>query len=489
MLMLFSFTNAANTINVTADNLLQSTGNGLKEFFFNLFARNQFTSHLLERSFSEPIGWLEIGITIVLLTATYYLSEFIIRKYPILPGKKWASVRHIGNRLLWPFLLLIFSIIALYTWNLFELRSVWLRLLIMAARWMILIRLVLSLVHAALPSHKVTDWLERFLSGALWVCFVIWLSGIDDLLIDVLKDTKLSMGSINLSIYTILTGLIWVAVVLAFALWLGRLIEGWLMKNNHMDINLRIVMSKIIKAFLTVLAILIALPLVGIDLTVLSVFGGALGVGIGFGLQKVASNYISGFIILGDRSIRPGDRLTVNNFTGYVTKITARFVVLRSSKGGEALIPNETFITSTVINESYTAKSLWQSLDIQVAYHTDLTLAMQIMVEAAQAQERVQNDPAPKAYLTNFGENGVDLRLGFWVTDPENGFTGLFSNILLDIWKRFNENHIEFPYPQREVRILQEERAPDDTAISRAAAEVKRDTRSDRRFDDPEQEN
>lgn len=481
--MLFLSANTAEPVTEAANHLLESTGNGLKEFFFNLFARNQFTSHLLERSFSEPIGWLEIGITVALMIATYYLSEFLIRKYPVLPDRKWASARHIANRLLWPFLLLICSIIALYTWNLFELRSVWLRLLIMAARWMILIRLVLSLVHAALPSHKVTDWLERFLSGTLWVCFVIWLSGIDDLLIGILQDTKLSIGSINLSVYTILTGLLWVAVVLTFAMWLSRLIEGWLMKNHHMDMNLRIVMSKVVKAFLTVLAILIALPLVGIDLTVLSVFGGALGVGIGFGLQKVASNYISGFIILGDRSIRPGDRLTVNNFTGYVTKITSRFVVLQSAGGGEALIPNETFITSTVINESYTAKSLWQSIDVQVAYHTDLTLAMKIMEEAAKSQERVQADPSPKAFLISFGDNGVNLRVGFWVKDPENGFVGLFSAILLDIWKRFNESDIEFPFPQREIRILNEERAPDNVAMMRAGMEVKKDTRSDKNFE------
>lgn len=482
--MLSSFANVADKVSAAATGLIENTGDGLKDFFFNLFVRERFTSHLLERSFNQPVGWLEIGLVIGLMIATFYLSEFIIKRRPIVVGQKWSGLRHIANRLMWPVLLLVFSVIALYIWNAFELRSVWLRLLLMAARWMILIRLVLALVHAALPSHKITDWLERFLSGALWVCFVLWVSGIDDLILGILKDTKLGVGSIDLSIYTILTGLMWVAIVLTFAMWLARVVESWLMKNNHMDINLRIVLSKVVKAVLTVLAILIALPLVGIDLTVLSVFGGALGVGIGFGLQKVASNYISGFIILGDRSIRPGDRLTVNGFSGYVTKITSRFVVLKSAGGGEALIPNETFITSTVVNESYTAKSLWQSIDLQVAYHTDLTLAMKIMEEAAKAQERIEKDPAPKSFLTNFGENGVALRLGFWVKDPENGFAGLFSAILLDIWKRFNENDIEFPYPQREVRLIHEEREPDNLAMQRADAKVKSDTRSDETFDE-----
>ena len=239
-------------------------------------------------------------------------------------------------------------------------------------------------------------------------------------------------------------------------------------------------LSNIVRVVLVVLSVLIALPLVGIDLTVLSVFGGALGVGIGFGLQKVASNYISGFLILGDRSIRPGDRLTVNNFTGYVTKITSRFVVLRSPAGPEALIPNETFITDMVINESYTAKALHQNLNIQVSYDSDIARAMEIMIEAASHQERIDTgENPPKAYLIGFGSDGIDLRLGFWVKDPENGFLGLFSAILLEIWQRFNEEGISFPFPQREVRILNEAPIlPDQAKLSAAAKQAAADTRS-----------
>ncbi len=458
--------------------LLENTGNSLKEFFLNLFAREQFTSHLLERSFNQPVGWLELAIVIGLMAGTFWLSKLIIDSRPAPVGNTGAFFFHIGRRVLWPLLLLLGSVLALYLWNSLEQRGVWLRLLVMTARWMILIRFALAVVNAALPDNKIADWLERFVSGGLWVAFLLWISGIDDLIIKTLKSVQLAVGSVNLNLYTILTGLIWVGIVMIFAMWLARFIEGRLMNSTRLDINLRIVLSKVVKSVLMVLAVLIALPLVGIDLTVLSVFGGALGVGIGFGLQKVASNYISGFIILGDRSIRPGDRLTVDNFTGYVTQITSRFVVLRSNAGAEALIPNETFVTSTVINESFTGKSLWQSLDIQVAYHTDLTLAMSIIEEAAAAQERVETDPAPKAFLVNFGDNGVDLRVGFWVRDPENGFLGLFSAILLDIWKQFNENDIEFPFPQREVRILNEAPEPDEAAMLRAGLKARADTAS-----------
>lgn len=465
----------------TGLSLLENSG--IPHFISGLFARHQFASQLLERSFNRPEGWLEIGITLAVMAATFWLSAYWIKKHPV-AGRRWGFIRHIGQRILWPVLMLMGAVSAVYFWNLSGKTALWLQLLAMAARWMILIRFALAVVHAALPASKVTDWLERTLSATLWVAFVLWVSGIEDIIINAMKAVELPIGSTKLNLYTVLTGLLWVAVIMMFALWLARFINNKLMESRRLDINLRIVLAKIVSTVMIVLSFLIALPLVGIDLTVLSVFGGALGVGIGFGLQKVASNYISGFIILGDRSIRPGDRLTVDNFTGYVTKITSRFVVLKSATGSEALIPNETFVTSTVINESYTSKALWQSLNIQVAYHTDLAAALNVLEEAAGAQERVESSPAPTAVIVGFGENGVDLRIGFWVKDPENGFSVLFSAILLDIWQRFNEQGIEFPYPQREVRILNEAQIPDDMAILKASLKAKSDTRSDAAFDD-----
>jgi small-conductance mechanosensitive channel len=192
---------------------------------------------------------------------------------------------------------------------------------------------------------------------------------------------------------------------------------------------------------------------VGIDLTVLSVFGGALGVGLGFGLQKIASNYVSGFIILLDRSIRIGDRLMVDNRVGYVSKITSRFVVLKSADGSEALVPNDTLIANTVINQSYTDKSLWISLPIQVAYGTDLHQALALLCQAA-SHPRVKTDPAPSAFVVAFADSGINLEVGLWVSDPENGMLSLRSDINLRIWQLFSQHGIQIPYPQREVHVL-----------------------------------
>ena len=447
-----------------------------------LFARQAFTSSLVERNFGQVSGWIELVGVLMLMAAAFWLSNLLNNRYFFSEHGSFALLRHIGRRILWPVLMMIFGAVALFVCNLTEFRAVWLHLLILAARWMILIRVSVAVVHAALPQNKLTDWLEKAVSMVLWVGFVLWLSGLDDKILEMLDGISFSVGSGKLSLRTILNGILWVGLLMMGASWLARFI-GERLEKSSLDNNLTMILSKIIKTVMMVLAVLIALPLVGIDLTVLSVFGGALGVGIGFGLQKVASNYISGFIILGDRSIRMNDRLTVNNFTGYVTKITSRFVVLRNANGTEALIPNETFVTSMVVNESYTSCELEHSFNIQVAYHSDLIKALDIIKSAAAAQPRVSKDPAPLAVVTNFGDNGIDLRVSYWVKDPENGFTALQSAIFLDIWRQFNEHDIEFPYPQREVRILNEEQSPSNIAMIKAGMQARRDTKSDPAMD------
>lgn len=424
-----------------------------QEFIVNLFARKAFTANLLERSFRQPMGWVELAIMLALTFIAYRASEKWTQSSKI-KAIRFRVIRHVLRRLLFPVLLLILALVAQVAWQAAGFHAVWLKLLVLAANWMMLIRLLLALINGAFPKSARSDAIERVASTGLWGCFILWLSGIDTWIIDWLKSLQIPIGASKLNVYTILSGLLWVGIMMVFTMWFYRWLNARLMASARLDINLRIVLSKVMKTLLMVLSVLVALPLVGIDLTVLSVFGGALGVGLGFGLQKIASNYVSGFIILADRSIHPNDRLTVNGFTGYVTEITSRFVVLRSSTGAEALIPNETFVTNTVINESYTARALYQTLDVQVAYSTDLTQAMDILREAAAAQERVGTNPAPNALLLGFGDNGINLRVGFWVNDPENGFGTLFSDILLTIWQRFNEEGIELPFPQREVRIL-----------------------------------
>lgn len=449
-----------------------SAGNvhgGVVSFFHELFERQQFATHLLENSFRSWHGFAELLLALALMLVTFVISNWLISVLKLKSEEKTGFFKHILNRVLWPIVMLLGAILAISLWRMLGYQLVWLQLLAMAARWMIVIRFVMAVLHGALPNQYFNASLERSLASVLWVGFVLWVSGVDTVLIEMLKNLAIPIGATKLSMYTVLTGIVSIFMVVVGALWLASMLDSKLMQLSKLDLNFRIVLSKIAKTVLVIAAVLIALPMVGIDLTVLSVFGGALGVGIGFGLQKIASNYISGFIILADRSIRIGDRLTVDNFTGYVTKITARFVVIRSASGMEALIPNDNFISSTVINESYSSKLLWTSLDVQVAYKTYLPKALEIMKQAAAQNPRVSSEPdtSPSSFLVEFADSGITLRVGFWLKDPENGFLGLYSQILLTIWQRFNEEGIEFPFPQREVRILNN---PTETANLTEAA-------------------
>jgi small-conductance mechanosensitive channel len=201
---------------------------------------------------------------------------------------------------------------------------------------------------------------------------------------------------------------------------------------------------------------LIALQAIGLDLTILSVFGGALGVGIGLGLQKLASNYIAGFVILMDRSIRLGDLVTVSDRQGVVTSVTSRYCVVRSLDGVEAIVPNETLVTTTVLNHSFSAKDVRVAIVIPVAYGTDLERALAVLCEVARDHPRVDSEPAraPAAFIVRFGENGIDLELGVWIRDPENGQLNVKSEINLAVWKAFQAAGIAVPFPQREVRLV-----------------------------------
>jgi len=246
-----------------------------------------------------------------------------------------------------------------------------------------------------------------------------------------------------------------VFVTVLGALWLAGIAETRLMAADKLDSNLRVVLARVMKALLTLVAVLVSLSLVGIDITTLSVFGGALGVGLGFGLQKIASNYVSGFIILLDRSIRLGSVLSIDaNTSGVVTQITTRYTVLRGLAGTEYLIPNEQFVANVVQNQSFTDTRVFLKTAVQVGYTSDVERAMAILEEIARSQPRVLEDSPPRAYLTGFADSGINLEVGFWIADPESGTGALRSDINLAIWKRFKAEGIEIPFPQREVRIL-----------------------------------
>ncbi len=263
-------------------------------------------------------------------------------------------------------------------------------------------------------------------------------------------------------------GAVSVVVTALAALWLGSTIESRLMRTEALTANSRVMLSRVTKALLLVVAVLLALSMVGIDLTVLSVFGGALGVGLGLGLQRIASNYVSGFIILLDRSLSIGDLITAaDKYYGRVTQINTRYTVIKALDGTETILPNEVLVSTPVVNHSYTDSKVRVAVKVSVAYSANVDRALEVLVECARSQSRVQPEPAPAAFITGLGADGVDLEVGFWIRDPEEGTLAVRSGITRLILRRFAEERIDIPFPQREVRIVADPAA--DPGVAKGA--------------------
>ena len=300
-------------------------------------------------------------------------------------------------------------------------------------------------------------WLEAFersIATLVWAALALHLTGLLPEIVRWLSDVELAFGAHSVSLWTLLSAAFWVAMTLLLALWAGAALEARLMRAEALHSSLRVVFARLAKAVLLIAAVLVVLPLMGIDLTVLSVFGGALGVGLGLGLQKIASNYLSGFIILLDRSIRLGDMITADGHYGEVTRITTRYMVVRSLAGVEAIIPNDTLVTTTVLNHSFSDKRVRVAVRVQVAYGTDIPEALKVLTDVARANPRALRDPEPGAQVVNLAESGADLELGFWIDDPERGTQNVRSDVSVALLAAFKARAIEIPFPQREVRLL-----------------------------------
>lgn len=295
---------------------------------------------------------------------------------------------------------------------------------------------------------------EKVFQLLVWLAVVIYIAGLWDDIFAFMDTTVVPLGKYKVSIAAILQAIVSVAVLLVMALWAGTALEERLMMMQGMHSNLRVVLARMARAILIVVAVLVSLSLVGIDLTVLSVFGGALGVGLGLGLQKIASNYVSGFVILLDRSLTIGDMITVDKYSGKVTQINTRYTVLQGLDGVESIVPNEMLISSPVQNSSLSNKMLWLAAKVSVGYETDLDLALSLLEQAAASVERVSKEKPPSAQLLTFGADGLDLQVGFWIGDPENGRGGVTSDVNRAIWRALQQNKISVPFPQREMRIL-----------------------------------
>lgn len=315
------------------------------------------------------------------------------------------------------------------------------------------IRLAVYMLRQALQPGPVVKAWEHLISTSIWILVALHLLGWLPKVVSVLDAFGYSFGSVRVSLLTVLELLLVIGVLMVLAAWLSKTFEAALSRSSYLSSGVKIGLSKTIKLVLYTLAGLLSLNAVGIDLSALAIFGGALGVGLGFGLQRIASNFISGFILVFDRSIRPGDVISINEKFGWVQELRARYVVVRDRDGVETLIPNENLITTEVINWSYSDEQVRIKLPVQISYADDPEAAMEVLTQAAQTSQRVLQDPTPAARLMGFGDSGIDLELRVWISDPQLGVNNVRSELNIAIWKGFKAAGITIPYPQQDLHV------------------------------------
>jgi len=296
--------------------------------------------------------------------------------------------------------------------------------------------------------------LRSIVRWGLWIYVTLYFLGLIDEMSAVLDGLAFEMGAMRLSLLTLLHGLVVIGVLFTLARLVTRTTSARIRRNENISPSMQVLAVKAMQLLLYGAAFFIGLRFVGVDLTGLAVLSGAIGVGLGFGLQKVVSNLVLGVIILLDKSIKPGDVISIGETFGWINSLGARYVSITTRDGREYLIPNEDLITGQVVNWSHSNDFVRLDITFGTAYGDDPHKVRAIAVAAAGAVPRVLGDPKAVCHITGFGDSSVDYILRFWITDPTGGLTNIRGNVYLALWDVFRENGISIPFPQREVRML-----------------------------------
>jgi small-conductance mechanosensitive channel len=315
--------------------------------------------------------------------------------------------------------------------------------LMLAGAW-----LLISVVSHAIRKRVV----GRMFALIVWAFAAATILGIVDDVSAILDGIGFSIGDVRFSVLSVVKAIFFISVLMWAAFSTGNFLDKRIQKADELTPSLRVLLGKILRIALIVFAIMLAMQLLSIDLTALTVLSGAVGVGIGFGLQKVVSNFISGMIILLDESIKPGDTITLGETFGWIRELRARFVSVVTRDGREYLIPNEDFITTQVINWSFSDKYVRLDVPFGVSYDSDPHQVIEIAIAAAASVDRVESRyNQPVCWMTEFGDSSINFLLRFWIDDPQKGLTNIRGKVMIALWDAFKENDIKIPFPHREV--------------------------------------
>ncbi len=324
----------------------------------------------------------------------------------------------------------------------------------------VVVRIAVLLFAASLGNKSWMQHWENRVTWFIWLAIAAEYLGWLDPLISLLDSVGVAAGKSRITLWSVLKLLFTLTLFVLVAVWISRWVDRRLKKLSNLAPSTRIGIAKFINAFLIAMSILMGLNAAGVDLTALTVLTGAIGLGLGFGLQSIAANFVSGFVLLMDRSIKPGDVIslsgqsgtTTENF-GWVQELRGRYVVVRDRDGVEMLVPNQQLISNAVINWSYTDPRIRLKLPIRVSYRNDPEVALKLLLTACDDQPRVLREPPPVSRLMQFGDSGIELELRFWISDPQEGVNNVRSDVNRAIWRLFKERGITIPVAQREIVV------------------------------------
>lgn len=415
----------------------------------------QDLSDFLDRLLSRT-ALIELAVLLICLLLAAGLARMLQRRAGDAPATGVASLwrtHRLIDGWVWPLLALLLALAAREVLSAYLPVAVF-RVAVPVLVSLVIIRFCARVLRVTFPNSQGVRHVERTLSWLVWLGVVLWMTGLLPILQDEMSAVTMKVGSTTLSLRNVVEGALAVVTVLVVVLWLSAAVEAQLLKGarGSRELSVRKIVSNAVRALMVLVGLIAALSLAGIDLTALSVLGGAIGVGLGFGLQKIAANYVSGFVVLAEQSLRIGDLVRVDNFEGHITDINTRYTVIRSGSGRESIVPNEMLITQRVENASLADPHVMLTSVVQVAYGTDIPALQPLLAAAIAAVPRVIAQPAPLVALTAFAADGLELTINYWIDDPQRGQLSVRSEVNLAILRTLDELGIEIPYPQRVVR-------------------------------------
>ncbi len=408
---------------------------------------------------SRSTTWRQILILLFGLVIAWAASRLLRRplENATRPGAISEAPRmavRSGALVVFPLVLWIWLFVAVVLSRRLELAFDLLRPAMLLTGALVLVRVgVFILRHSLSPGSRLKAW-EGTLTTAIWLLLVLHILGWLPTLGQILDEYAIELGKVRLSLLTVASFIFSFAVLLFMALGLSHALQWRVMKSPALDGSLKVAITKLGKFFLLTGAVLVALITAGIDITALAVFGGALGVGLGLGLQRIVSNFVSGVILGFEGSIRPGDVITLGKTVGTVEALHARHAVIHTFDGQDILVPNENLMTSEITNWSHGDRNVRLKLPVPISYRDDPEKAIALLEAVAHGHPRVLKSPPPAGVLTAFGDNGINLELHVWISDPERSLVGCISELNRSIWKTLKDAGITMPFPQRDVHLI-----------------------------------